>query len=83
MAEHTKEPWEAKGWFINQDGFIVAAAIGSWPIGIQKANAARIVACVNACEGVAPDYLEDLNPGDMTKALEWLYGIRAPTEPER
>lgn len=47
------------------------------------ANARRIVDCVNACADVPRDYLDDLKPGDMMKALEWLYGIRKPIEPER
>ncbi len=81
--EHMKEPWVVDGWIINQDGFMVAAAISSLPARVRKANARRIVACVNACRDVPRDYLDDLKPGDMMKALEWLYGIRKPIESER
>lgn len=34
------------------------------------ANAARIVACVNACAGIDTDILESLTPGALPKLLE-------------
>lgn len=68
MSAHTPGPWR-----VDRDGAIIAGkarrivvgspadmdagATGLWP---SKADAARIVACVNACEGAA---LSELSPG--------------------
>lgn len=77
--EHTKEPWAIKA------GVIMArVGEGRWHLVTDTdANDRRIVDCVNACADVPRDYLDDLKPGDMMKALEWLYGIRKPIESER
>jgi len=62
-SKHTQEPWIVNGTiriesehehgFVN-DGWIIAEMCGS----DAKANARRIVACVNACAGIDTDTLE-------------------------
>ena len=70
MGEHTKEPWEweqhmrgdgqpEQGWEIRGDseneveGFVADL--------YAKEDARRIVACVNACKGIATETLEGLH----------------------
>ena len=62
--EHTKGPWIAKGCLIGiqEDGRPKTIADAN-PVGFiegteRKANAERIVACVNACEGISNERLE-------------------------
>jgi len=63
--EHSPEPWIARdGEYLIRDttGNIVVAGMPTWSSTLGrdeiKANAARIVACVNAFAGVATDDLE-------------------------
>lgn len=61
MSEHTKEPWSINEW-LQPDSSIAIGAIGTpliarvisrdVSINEQKANASRIIACVNACAGI-------------------------------
>ncbi len=69
MSEHSKEPWRIisiGGW----DGVGTVPDSRGFADEICKlaynnpANARRIVACVNACEGVATEDLESL-PGEF------------------
>lgn len=69
MSEHTKEPW-----FVHEadDSLAVSSAtreymvpICSVSVGVnesfeseQQANARRIIACVNACDGIPTEFLE-------------------------
>ena len=64
MPKHTPEPW-----WIDDDGFVAAGGGDSYTTVAdthntydlnKDANAARIVACVNACEGINPDAVSDL-----------------------
>ncbi len=63
MSAHTPEPWRVgvhalqiiyapDGWAI-ADAKVFHLADGADAPAVQKANAARIVACVNACAGMA------------------------------
>lgn len=67
MSEHTKEPWPQPE-YDNDD----CSSFQWWEIpGVgriySKEDASRIVACVNACEGVPTDDLVALKrPGDLS-----------------
>lgn len=65
MSEHTKEPWNPG--FFDGDGFNICSSSNGRVIGVIKTeeDRRRIVACVNACQGVAIEALE----GDR---IEWL-----------
>lgn len=56
MSEHTKEPWLQYGTAVflsnNSGGFDLRFCPDA------QANARRIVACVNACEGIPTEVLE-------------------------
>lgn len=72
MSEHTKEPWRLRGYDIDDDvtgdsfiydGYGDLVCIVQWAPDPQdnaeaKANARRIVACVNACAGMPTEELE-------------------------
>lgn len=66
MMKHTKEPWVAEKTFQGRDSSIsdrrgntIAIAYQNKNIdGDDLANAKRIVACVNACEGITNEALE-------------------------
>lgn len=80
MTAHTPEPWQV-------DDLDVVSAAGKW-IGsmtqqlgesadIGEANAARIIACVNACKGIDPESIQDMR--DALESIErdcrdWLDG---------
>lgn len=68
MSNHTKEPWlcdKRTVYALNKKGFNIFSAV------VQdcrtsnselEENARRIVACVNACEGISTENLEDNLP---------------------
>lgn len=59
-TKHSPTPWANGGPYIddaNQES-IADTLITGGSIALQEANAARIVACVNACEGVDTEDLE-------------------------
>lgn len=64
MSNHTPEPWSINEWpqgdaeiRIGAVGYprIAAVLLKYESINGQKANAERIVACVNACAGIDPE----------------------------
>ena len=62
-TEHTKEPWnvgenDAAGNFIIEDSRSQIVCIVGDEDQDNAANARRIVACVNACEGISTEQLE-------------------------
>lgn len=72
--KHTPEPWRVSG---NGTMRFIDASVGNGMAqevatcmrvehGDMEANARRIVACVNACEGIPTDYLESKDD-DATK----------------
>ena len=77
--DHTKEPWKIgngrktdlyMGWDTilgkNEDGekFVLCRVNGNYE-DIGRANARRIVACVNACAGIPNDMLEEAGFGNV------------------
>jgi len=72
-GKHTKEPWHGVGcgeyeWpkIVSGDNLIIADVLhNSWGHGVAVANLARIVACVNGCEGINPEAVKE-----MLEALE-------------
>ena len=71
MSEkYTRGPWKTEGEGIHAlirggDATIVAVR-HRLPADVHEANARRIVACVNACEGISTENLED------NRAVAWL-----------
>ena len=60
---HTPEPWELFGYAIHKGGECLA-----YLNGCSLANARRIVACVNALEGIPTAILEMAGTGLMSEA---------------
>lgn len=61
MSNHTQEPWNTNGDPIVFDATGVVAFTDTRTNldKVNKANARRIVACVNACAGISTEALED------------------------
>lgn len=61
-TKHTPEPWINHDSMIDDaEGRTVATTNGfGRPQGTDSANAARIVACVNGCEGINPEAVHEL-----------------------
>ncbi len=78
VSEHTPEPWHLGTQLVTnlkicvrlEDGgeYVIADTNWNFPDD-AKANARRIVACVNACAGVPTELLED-NPAPFSRLLE-------------
>ena len=76
--QHTKEPWGINDW-PQPDNSIGIGAVGTpliarvilrdVSINAQKANARRIVACVNACAGLSTEELESYQAKNLTDGL--------------
>lgn len=67
MSKHTPEPWHAGGYEVQCDKGTTICNMSGWKgEGITRANASRIVACVNACAGVDTDLLE---AGELDKPI--------------
>lgn len=72
--QHTPEPWGYDGYTgigaISSDqfndGYFTAEVMGP----DKEANARRIVACVNALEGVPPEWLEAFRTGNVKNVLQ-------------
>lgn len=83
MSEHTKEPWRL-GNYPNGDMHSAEAVLVDLPGDRRyvlltcninfpedaKANARRIVACVNALEGVPTEWLESYTAGNVENVLQ-------------
>jgi len=89
IAQHTPEPWEAKviDGFTEQKPYILGphreeiAVMLDWatrpifPLE-QQANADRIVACVNGCEGINPEAVPEL----VAACMSFVRGLDAAVE---
>jgi len=62
MSKHTPGPWKVRGRFNVHSGSLhLLQAAGAGTINeTDEANAARIVACVNACAGINPEAVPEL-----------------------
>ncbi len=81
--EHTKGPWEISGLLTEIDKRYIIAKIASVRVDVcqvgftsvitkeeRDANARRIVACVNACEGLTNKALEGGAIKELAKTLK-------------
>ena len=61
MSEHTKGPWAVNYTKFSEvraeNGAVIARCLKLTSLTNLEANARRIVACVNACEGVRTEHL--------------------------
>ena len=66
MSEHTKGPWAVNFTKFSEvraeNGAVIARCVKLTSLTNLEANARRIVACVNACEGVSTKHLENNLP---------------------
>ena len=66
MSEHTKGPWAVNYTKFSEvraeNGAVIARCVMLTSLTNLEANARRIVACVNACEGVRTEHLENNMP---------------------
>ena len=66
MSEHTKGPWAVNytkfSEVMAENGAVIARCVKLTSLTNLEANARRIVACVNACEGVRTEHLENNLP---------------------
>lgn len=80
--EHSDTPWREAGYIVrDKHGHVVAAmptSSSTHSLEEIRANAARIVACVNACAGVASDDL-----GDVFRILESLLDALTNNPPSK
>ena len=86
MSKHTKEPWNdklIKVCFVELGKLGVHVTIPHYPDEEAKENARRIVACVNACDGIKTDGLEKLVLRDNSNILEFVGARRRETRDER
>lgn len=66
MIEHTKGPWIVSyskfSGVMAENGAVIARCVKLTSLTNLEANARRIAACVNACEGVRTEHLENNLP---------------------
>jgi len=72
--KHTEEPWEVKGrgFAIYRQGYYITSTQGAEGTlkhiqDTNRANAERIVDCVNSCAGINPEAVPK-----MLEALRWM-----------
>ena len=60
MEQHTPTPWKVseKDWYVVSNRGHICEMMGPFGYEVNKANARRIAACVNACEGITTELLE-------------------------
>lgn len=64
MSEHTSEPWESKEVALDYRLYGAGGELIGYEAAQTSADARRIVACVNACEGIDTDWLEEVTEAD-------------------
>lgn len=86
MIEHTKGPWIVSYSKFSEvraeNGAVIARCVKLTSLTNLKANARRIAACVNACEGVRTEHLENNLPivelvGRHSEALREIEALKA------
>lgn len=83
-SQHTPEPWSVNDW-TQPDREISIGAVGTpliakvmmrdVSVNEHKANARRIVACVNACAGLSTDELESKPAGIVASTIDASVGL--------
>lgn len=95
-SEHTAEPWAATRTKImgGTSCEVVLARVNRWLVQISpgvlgidgrtaRANARRIVACVNACRGIPTEVLETFGtPTALIREMAKASGLKADSVPE-
>lgn len=86
MIEHTKGPWIVSYSKFSEvraeNGAVIARCVRLTSLANLEANARRIAACVNACEGVRTEHLENNLPivelvGRHSEALREIEALKA------
>lgn len=86
MSEHTKGPWAVNFTKFSEvraeNGAVIARCVKLTSLTNLEANARRIAACVNACEGVRTERLENSLPivelvGRHSEALREIEALKA------
>ncbi len=86
MSEHTKGPWAVSYSKFSEvraeNGAVIARCVKLTSLTNLEANARRIAACVNACEGVRTEHLENNLPivelvGRHSEALREIEALKA------
>ena len=86
MSEHTKGPWIVSYSKFSEvraeNGAVIARCVKLTSLTNLEANARRIAACVNACEGVRTEHLENNLPivelvGRHSEALREIDALKA------
>ena len=86
MSEHTKGPWAVSYSKFSEvraeNGAVIARCVRLTSLANLEANARRIAACVNACEGVRTEHLENNLPivelaGRHSEALREIEALKA------
>ena len=86
MSEHTKGPWVVGYSKFSEvraeNGAVIARCVRLTSLTNLEANARRIAACVNACEGVRTEHLENNLPivelvGRHSEALREIEALKA------
>lgn len=86
MSEHTKGPWAVNFTKFSEvraeNGAVIAHCVKLTSLTNLEANARRIVACVNACEGISTEHLENSLPivelvGRHSEALREIEALKA------
>ncbi len=86
MIEHTKGPWIVSYSKFSEvraeNGAVIARCVRLASLANLEANARRIAACVNACEGVRTEHLENNLPivelvGRHSEALREIEALKA------
>ena len=73
MTDHTPEPWylhEGGRMDVMAQGWGTVATILAPHLEASQANAARIVACVNACAGIPTEQLTHVYAWNLLQRLE-------------
>ena len=80
MSKHTPEPWrqhsEYKKAIIDQNGIVIGTTSQNNAEHLQYADAARIIACVNACATFDNDTLLDDGPRKLREDRDQLLAQR-------
>jgi len=77
--KHTPTPWKVseRDWYVVSNRGHICEMMGPFGYDVNKANARRIVACVNACEGIETSWLEKHKLQFTGHAIDEIQKLRA------